>query len=202
MKVYYKIGRYWALLIINLVVWTSGAQASFYPPDYVIQKTCQTKGPVEVCAINQQYGNHPRVSLVYRGELMAQHWGRISAEVKLNGRQGLFKMTNQNYAEHLVLNDPQSYLCWVYDSSNPPEGDRPGQYPWCRYTSALGGGGIVWEIEPAPANENEIFFFARNQFGQANAWDFEVSFEPDSSESERIWDGSGLRESYFFRFEP
>lgn len=203
MKNYYKIGRLWALLTMSVVFLAPKAQASFYPPDYVIQTSCQTQGPVEVCAINQQYGHHPRLSLVYRGELMAEHWGRIAARVNLNGRQGVYQMSNHNYAEYLVLNDPRSYLCWVWDSNNPPaEGDRPGQYPWCRSTSAPGGGGVVWEIEPAPASENEIFFFARNQFGQANAWDVEVSFEPDSGASDQNRDGSGYKKSYVFRFEP
>jgi hypothetical protein len=195
MKFYYKIKRLRTLLLLTPGFLASHAQASFYPPDYVIQSSCQTQGPVEVCAINQQYGQHPRLSFVYRGELMAAHWGQISAQVKLNGRQGLFKMTNQNYAEHLMLNDPRSYLCWTFDSNNPPaEGDRPGQYPWCATSSAPGGGGLVWEVEPAPAQESEIFFFARNQFGRANAWDLEVSFESDSGEADR--------RSYVFRFEP
>ena len=195
MKFYYKIQHLRTLLLITLGSLASQAHASFYPPDYVIQSSCQTQGPVEVCAINQQYGQHPRVSVVYRGELMAAHWGHISAQVKLNGRQGQFKMANQNYAEHLMLNDPRSYLCWTMDSNNPPpEGERPGQYPWCTYSSTPGGGGLVWEIEPAPAKESEIFFFARNQFGQANVWDLEVSFVSDSGESERS--------SYIFRFEP
>lgn len=200
MKNYYKIGSLGAGLLTAAAFLTSNAQASFYPPDYVIQKTCQTQGPVEVCAINQQYGHHPRLSLVYRGELMAEHWGRISALVKLNGRQGLYKMTNHNYAEYLVLNDPRSYLCWTLDSENPPAGERPGQYPWCRYSSAPGASNLVWEIEPAPAHESEIFFYARNQFGQANAWDLEVSFESDSGETER--NGSGFKQAYIFRFEP
>lgn len=201
MKNYYKIGSLGSLFLMAMAFLAPMAEASFYPPDYVIQKSCQTQGPVEVCAINQQYGHHPRVSVVYRGELMAAHWGHIAALVKLNGRQGFFKMTNQNYAEHLVLNDPRSYLCWTFDSNNPPpEGERPGQYPWCRYSSTPNGGSLVWEIEPAPANESEIFFYARNQFGQANAWDLEVSFESESGETDR--NGNGYRTSYFFRFEP
>lgn len=195
MKFYYKIQHLRTLLLITLGSLASQAQASFYPPDYVIQSKCQTQGPVEVCAINQQYGQHPRLSLVYRGELMAEHWGHIEAQVKLNGRQGHFQMANQNYAEHLMLNDPRSYLCWTLDSNNPPPAEeRPGQYPWCTTSSAPGGGGLVWELEPAPASESEIFFFARNEFGQANVWDLEVSFETDSGESERS--------SYVFRFEP
>lgn len=195
MKFYYKIKQLRTLLLLTPAVMAPQAQASFYPPDYVIQSSCQTQGPVEVCAINQQYGHHPRLSVVYRGELMAAHWGHISAQVKLNGRQGHFKMSNQNYAEHLLLNDPRSYLCRTVDSSNPPsEDDQQGQYPWCTYTRAPGGGGLVWEVEPAPANESEIFFFARNQFGQANAWDLEVSFESDSGEADRS--------AYVFRFEP
>lgn len=195
MKLYYKFKTLVLLLLATSGILATHAQASFYPPDYVIQSSCQTQGTVEVCAINQQYGQHPRVSVVYRGELMAAHWGHISAQVKLNGRAGHFQMANQNYAEHLMLNDPRSYLCWTVDSNNPPaEGDRPGQYPWCSHSSAPGGGGLVWEIEPAPASESEIFFFARNQFGQANVWDLEVSFESDNGESERS--------SYVFRFEP
>jgi hypothetical protein len=203
MKVYYISRGLLQASAWLLACLASPACASFYPPDYVIQKSCQTQGPVEVCAINQFYGQYPRLSIVYRGELMAEHWARISAHVTLNDQHGTFSMKNHDYAEYLQLNNPRSYLCWTYDPTHPPEeNERPGQYPWCRYTGAPGGGGIVWEVEPAPEGEKELFLNARDPLGQPRAWDVSIRFQAASGEYEPNPTDGSLPRAYSFRFEP
>ncbi len=175
------------------------AHASFYPPGYVVERTCQTQGPVEVCTLNHHYSNYPRISLTYAGPLITNSWGRVSAFVKLNGRSGVFPMRNANYAEHLTLAEPQAYLCHTVDSNlQPPLPPPPasGGFTWCKHTRSPGGGGLTWEVEPIPQNEVDLYFYARNEYGVANAWDIEVAFVNESGE----WD-SNLGENFRFRFE-
>jgi hypothetical protein len=189
----------WALVMGALCLHQT-ALASFYPPGYVIQRTCQTQGFVEVCAVNHHWGSFPRLSVKYTGGLMANSWGHVSAYMKLNGRDSVYPMTNSNFTEHLYLNEPKPYLCHTVDSNlaeplpRPPQG---GGYGWCAYTRAPGGGGLVWEVHPMPAHEADLFFYARDEFGRSNAWDVEVAFVSTLTGE---WDSlSGM--NYRFRFE-
>jgi hypothetical protein len=171
--------------------------ASFYPPDYVIETKCQTDGAVEVCATNHKWGNYPRLTVRYRdGYLQASQWGRLSAYVKLNGREGTFRMTNANYVDSVTLNDPVSYLCYAKDPSNPNQTIPEGPYRLCERTEQTGGP-LVWEVTPPPQAEADLFFYARTPQGIANAWDVEVAIRSDDGR----WD-SRFGQNYRFRFEP
>ncbi len=169
------------------------AHASFYPPSYVIESACQRDGAVEVCALNQHSGM-PQLVVRYQGSLLATQWGRISAYVKLNGRDGTFRMQNASFAESVKLGDPQEeYVCSIADSLHPERVPAPpGRL--CPLT-AQPGGGSTWFMVPAPDAERAMFFYARNSFGTANNWDVEVAFVGDDGS----WD-SKLGANYRFTF--
>ena len=171
----------------------SRAEASFYPPSYVIETTCKSDGPVEVCALNQRYGM-PQLVVRYTGSLMATQWGRISANVKLNGRDGTFRMQNASYQESVKLGDPQEeYICSIADSNNPDwKPSPPGRL--CPLP-ATPGGGTTWYFVPAPDAERALFFYARDSFGGANNWDIEVALVADDGR----WD-SKFGANYRFTF--
>ncbi len=189
-----------ATLVATSVVAVSApkpAVGSNYPPNYVVERTCQTNGPVEVCALNRQYSNYPRVTVRYDGYLLASQWGRISAYVRVNGRDGIFRMTNANYNESVVVGDPAVRLCWATGPGGAPSGDPPngGQYGWCTHTAGQLGA-LVWEADALPAADQNVLFYTRNANGQANAWDVSVSFTSDDGR----WD-SRYGQNYNFRFE-
>ncbi|HMU40652.1 MAG TPA: hypothetical protein PKE31_16710 [Pseudomonadota bacterium] len=169
------------------------AQASFYPPSYVIEQSCKSDGPVEVCALNQHYGM-PQIVVRYTGPLQATQWGRISAWVKLNGRDGNFRMQNASYQESVKLGDPQEeYICSIADSLHPEwKPSPPGRL--CPLP-AQPGGGTTWYSVPAPDAERALFFYARDNFGGANNWDLEVAFVSDDGQ----WD-SKFGANYRFTF--
>ncbi len=169
------------------------AEASFYPPSYVIETTCKSDGPVEVCALNHHYGM-PQLVVRYRGPLLATQWGRISAYVKLNGRDGTFRMQNASFQESVKLGDPQEeYICSIADSNNPDwKPSPPGRL--CPLP-ARPGGGTTWYYVPAPDAELALFFYARDGFGVANNWDVEVAFVADDGR----WD-SKYGTNYRFTF--
>lgn len=169
------------------------ASASFYPPSYVIETACQSDGEVEVCALNQRYGM-PQLVVRYHGTLLTTQWGRISAYVKLNGRDGTFRMQNASYTESVKLGDPQEeYICSIADSLNPSWTPAPpGRL--CPLP-ARPGGGLTWYSTPAPDAERALFFYARDSFGSANNWDVEVAFVADDGS----WD-SKFGGNYRFTF--
>jgi hypothetical protein len=176
--------------------WGAMAFASFYPPGYVVENKCHTVGTVEVCALNQHYNSYPRLTVRYTGTLLQESWGRISAFVKLNGRSGLYRMKNFDFAETVRPGEPNPYLCITRDTLNPTVELPSGQFGWCNYTAAPGGGGLTWEVKEIPENETQLYFFARDEFGRANAWDVEVAFVTDSG----VWDSLN-GDNYRFRFE-
>ncbi|MFO0622896.1 MAG: hypothetical protein U0745_15990 [Polyangia bacterium] len=169
------------------------ASASFYPPSYVIETACQRSGPVEVCALNQHYGM-PQLQVRYTGVLLATQWGRISAYVKLNGRDGTFRMQNASFTESVKLGDPQEeYVCSIADSLNPDW--KPSPPARLCPLPAQPGGGTTWYYVPAPDAERALFFYARDGFGGANAWDVEVALVADDGS----WD-SLFGANYRFTF--
>ena len=185
--------------VVASVSQTTPARASNYPPGYGIESSCQTNGPVEVCAINQHYGSYPRLTIRYQGELIRSEYGRISAWVSLNGKSGAFRMRNYDFAESLALNAPYSNMCFSHAevlSEPPPAAPRP-DYPWCRATNPRAmSPSLEWEVAPIPQAELELFTYARNEFGRANAWDIQLAFVADNG----AWD-SHSNANYSFRFE-
>lgn len=181
---------------LALTQWHGVASASNYPPDYVISTDCQRNGPVEVCVLNREYGGYPRLQITYEGELMPSSWGRIAAFVKLNGRNGLFGMTNRNYQERVLLGSVSTHMCFVRDS-NTPEAPPPREdFGFCLGLGVPGGGGLRWEVYEGPkAEEQNLFYYTRDQYGRANAWDIEISFVDQQGR----WD-SHSGQNYRFRF--
>ncbi|MFW7379201.1 MAG: hypothetical protein ACOH5I_10370 [Oligoflexus sp.] len=181
----------WLIALVSLST-ANSAQASFYPPDYIIEKKCLEQGPVEVFAFNQYYGRYPRLQISYWGYLLEEEWGQISVYVSLNGRALSSPMENHNYTETVILNKPYFYLCHAQEND---EVEIEGPYPRCRCDHDEGG--LAWETEPVPTEEASLFADAKNEYGQANAWDIELAFYSKSGD----WD-SNDNKNYRFRFEP
>lgn len=184
-------------LIAMMPALSTIASASDYPPGYVISTRCQSNGPVEVCALNREYGSFPRLSVRFKGTLLENSWGRISAFVKLNGKSGMFKMSNYNFTENLLIGSFDYGRCIVKDSNTPEAQPPRGEYGWCKGDGVPGGGGLVWEVTRGvnPA-EQDLLFYARNERGVANAWDIELSFVDEWGN----WD-SLEGQNYRFRIE-
>ena len=173
------------------------AEASDYPPGYVISNRCQSRDYIEVCALNRDFGSFPRLSIRYQGQLLERSWGRISAFVKLNSKSGIFKMSNSNFSERLMIGSIEYDRCFVRDSNNPSAQPPRRDYRWCKDAGVPGGGGLVWEITRGvdPADQ-DVLFYARSDRGLPNAWDIEVSFLDESGRWDSL-DG----QNYRFRFE-
>ncbi len=186
--------------ILASLAHTTAANASNYPPGYGVEQTCQTSGPVEVCAINQHYGSYPRLTIRYQGELIRSQYGRISTWVSLNGKSGTFRMRNFDYAETAALNAPHATMCFSHAqvfADPPPATPRP-DFAWCSATtSGATTASLEWEVAPIPQAESELFTYARSEFGRANAWDIQLAFAADNG----AWD-SHDGANYSFRFEP
>jgi hypothetical protein len=173
--------------ILGGLAFSTVASASDYPPDYVVESECKDVGPAVVCALNRRHGIWPRLSITYKGGLMASQWGRISAYVELNGRSGTFSMTNANFSESVTLGGPRNVTrCVPADSASV---GRP--YPACAVNSPN-----HYNYDLPLQAESDLFFFARNNQGMANAWDVELAFVAQDGS----WDSAG-NGNYRVRFE-
>jgi hypothetical protein len=163
--------------------------ASDYPPGYPITRVCESNGPVEVCAINQAHG-HPQLFVRYTGHLS----GVLNAYVRLNGRDGVFRMRENT----LHLNGYQNvHRCQVvrpgdFYADTMPIKPCPPEFGTELPDHAQR---TLWYSEPPKPREAELFFYARDQF-RANVWDVEVAITDGKS-----WD-SRNSENYFFQFMP
>ena len=181
-------------VLATLGILSVRAEASNYPPGYVVERTCQAQGPVDVCAVNHHYGNYPRINIYYKGYLLGAEGG-INAWIQFNGRSGFYPLdlVKSDLYYRLLLNEPLAYFCWV---GGVPDWYQ-GPYVGCRYpTHSEPEGSLVWEVNPIPQSETDLFFYARNQHGLANAWDIELAFV----DSEGRWD-SNSSQNFKFRFE-
>lgn len=175
------------LLVLPLILGPATVlKASDYPPGYSVESSCQSQGPLEVCTNNHHYGNFPRITLHYRGYLTAP---KKSAWIKFNGKEGAFAFQTQ---DTLSINNPVSYRCWA---GGIPDFYQ-GPYGACLYHNPPAPEGLVWEINPIPADETDLLFYARNDNGMANAWDIEIAIFDEQSN----WD-SQFGNNYRFRFE-
>lgn len=164
---------------------------SNYPPGYVVSRECQSDGPVEVCALNRSSGV-PQLEVKYRGYLLTEQWGRISAWVRLNGRDGTFRTTNRDYTESITLGALRDvYMCRIPDATGAT---TSGPYPVCPDATPQPGGGMRWNSSPPPAAESALFFYARNGY-VTNDWDVDVAFVSDDGR----WD-SRFGANYHFTF--
>lgn len=162
------------------------AMASDYPPDYVIDSECKDVGPARVCSLNRRYGSFPRLSITYKGDLLASQWDRVSVYVTLNGRSGLYKMRNADFTEILTIGGPRN-VTRCFEPSSPMVG-KP--YPACKVS------GASWNYDLAPVLESGLFFYARDARGIANAWDVGLAFVAEDG----TWDSNGGA-NYNVRFE-
>ncbi len=181
-------------LVLGSLLIAPVAQSSFYPPDYVVSETCQQQGPVELCALNRLYSHYPRLRITYRGALIEQNWGRISAFVQLNGRAHSFRMSNGNYAESLTVGGPSAVRICKAGVPGANEEDLPPHSRSCQHTLEPAGS-VLWEADEVPPDELDLFFFAKNGTN-ANAWDVQLAFVSDQGQ----WD-SLVGQNYRFRFE-
>ena len=165
---------------IFVAVSSTAVFASNYPPGYAVERSCQTQGPVEVCAVNQNYGGFPRLEIRYSGYLGAQG---VNAWVQLNGREGTFAVTDGA----LYLNNPNAYMCVV--------GGTMPHYPACEYSASTSNGTVVWETKPVAEQEQQLFYYARNENGVGNAWDVSIAFVDGEGRWDSLFGGN-----YVFRF--
>ena len=164
------------------------AFASDYPPNYVIESQCVQQRQVRVCANNQNYG-HPYLYVEYLGQSSFSN-----VFVKLNGKQGNFKLNFNPYASasSIAINALRNVRrCY---KMRPSTVISPGEYQACPgvYTQDEG---LVWYSEAPSAAEQTLFYFARQANGTSNDWDLELAFSDDHGH----WD-SNYGANYKFRF--
>ncbi|KAJ3316849.1 hypothetical protein HDU76_001514 [Blyttiomyces sp. JEL0837] len=182
---------------------------SFYPPDYVVMSSCQTQGPVEVCALNKGL-NDPRVKVTYSnsGYLWAKA-SPLNAWVSVNGNAhtygpftGFASQSNGNIdkAYYTINQYRDVHICYhatVNDNATYP---TEGQFQRCPVTPLfplLEGnatqGSIDWFYNPSPNNEAAVF---ANINGYNQQWNVQVAVFNEKGD----WD-SKFGQNYNFNFQ-
>ncbi|MFO0587116.1 MAG: hypothetical protein U0441_06250 [Polyangiaceae bacterium] len=172
---------------------TEDSGASFYPPDYPMcsARDTQTTGPFELIKDTKNpYGHNAQLTVSYRGYLRAYYPdNEIHLYIRLNGSD-IFVNASQG-----ANNDAYVYLnagpraCLICPSYYGPS-------TTCDTYLANGGSPGNWACEGPSADEQDIFFWAFNDYSGQNAWDIEVA-----AESHGQWD-SNWGWNYHGRFEP
>ena len=163
------------------------AQASDYPPGYVIGSEVKETQSVKVTTQNRVYGSAPTLRIQYTGALLANHWGRINAVITLNGRTHMFKMSNYNFSEELSVGQYRNVTRCVH-SPVPVSGQPP-----CRPSVSPSSN---WDFDlPSPA-EQDLFFYAKRPGNIGNAWDVSIAFVSEDG----TWDNN-FGQNFMFRFE-
>ncbi|KAJ3094948.1 hypothetical protein HDU96_001394 [Phlyctochytrium bullatum] len=193
-----------ALLVTALVAGASAAPAlaprSFYPPDQIISKSCQTNGPVTVCAINQGLGT-PSLSVTYAssGYLWSQA-SPLSAWVKINQASetvGPFTAAADTAsASYTVGGITDVRFCYRGTKAEeagyvPPAAgvDRcPVNEAFPLLDGGVGQGSFGWFYNPASAKEVAMV-------KQSGTWNVEVAVKNDKNS----WD-SKFGANYKFTF--
>lgn len=171
------------LLLLSLISAISiNADASWYPPNYVISSNCKTIDKVNLCIFNKESRN-PFIEVKYKGYLIDKSWGNISAYINVNGRSESFRMTNKNFEETLKINHARNvHLCYHNSTITPY-----GQYKHCP-NATENGKGLDWYSEEAPKKEHDLI---RESFD----WKIELAFFDDNGS----WD-SKFEKNYKFNF--
>jgi hypothetical protein len=165
-----------------------------YPPDYVVGRTCQRQGEVEVCLINKGVIN-PRIEVKYydNGYL----WDKlspISVWVASNdnngqrfGKMAAIESNGQIVGATYTLNKLNNVFRCYQATTNDPPTYAPGGIARCPFRpprfalidGPANNGAYTWYFENAP--ENEKSFVESLGFGR---WDLQLAFVNDRGD----WD--------------
>lgn len=175
---------------------TQDARASFYPPDYPVCSARDTvsTGPFELIKDTKSpYSENAQLTVSYSGYLRDSFPDdEINFYIRLNGNDIFVPASaGANDDAYVYLNaGPRACVICApppYDYQNSSACDGY-QYP--------PNSGPTWVCQGRTADEEEIFFWAFDEYGHQNAWDIEVA-----AESHGYWD-SNWGWNYYGRFEP
>lgn len=161
-------------LNINLSV------ASMYPPDYVFGTDCKITGPVKVCRIQTLSGWNLRI--IYFGYLMETTYLPINIFVKINGKEGDFVLNKDKFAQYIEIGTSKRN-CKYNNYNNSENG------------SSIPNAEGMWTCQLPGHDEQNLFFWAINQYGGVNDWDVEIAFYQAGR-----WD-SNLGKNFTFNFK-
>lgn len=171
------------------------SRASFYPPDYPICSSRDTlsTGPFELIKDTKSpYNDNAQLTVSYRGYLRGSFPdSEINLYVRLNGNDIFVPASAGSNGDAYVYLNAGPRACTI--CSPPPYDYQNGaacdgyQYPE--------NSGATWVCQGPTGDEEEIFYWAFNEYSQQNAWDIEVA-----AESHGYWD-SNWGWNYHGRFE-
>ncbi len=168
--------------------------ASFYPPDYPMcsARDTITTGPFELIKDTKNpYSNkNAQLTVAYRGYLRDSYPdSEINFYIRLDGSDVFVPASAGTYGDAYATFNAGPRACLVCPSYYGPS-------TTCDNYLANGGSPGNWACEGPTETEQDLFFWAFNQYGQQNAWDIEVA-----AESHGQWD-SNWGWNYHARFEP
>jgi hypothetical protein len=160
-----------AALSLALLLNSTPAAASDYPPDYPVCNVNDTKtvGPFEVIRHTSKLpGRFATLTVSYRGYLRTKYRDdQISIFVKLNGQYATIPASAGTNSD-----------AYIYLNAGPRNCTKCMRYmntPLCNAHFAAGGQEGVWVCEQPSALENNIFLYGWDQYGNENAWDIYVA---------------------------
>ncbi|MBK8255776.1 MAG: hypothetical protein IPK82_24300 [Polyangiaceae bacterium] len=175
---------------------TQDSQASFYPPDYPIcsARDTQTQGPFELIKDTKSpYSRNAQLTVAYRGYLRNSFPdNEINFYIRLNGNDIFIPASSGSNGDTYAYLNAGPRNCVI---CSPPPYDYQNA-PLCATYEFAENQSSTWVCEGPSADEQEIFFWAFNDYGQQNAWDIQVA-----AESHGYWD-SNWGWNYSGRFEP
>lgn len=188
-----KIALAAASLTLAATAASSDASASWYPPDYVSCGVTDnvTTGPFELIKQTTNYGDHAKLTIAYRGYLRDYYPDdEINFYVKLNGNDALIGASSGSHddAYVLLISGPRDcYMCIDYQAA-------PGSE--CAEYIAGGGQSATWLCHYETPVEEDLFYWAFDEYNHQNAWDIELAAEANG------WWDSNYGANYYARFEP
>ncbi|KAJ3081007.1 hypothetical protein HK102_002645 [Quaeritorhiza haematococci] len=158
------------------------ANASMYPPDYVVSSQCTDSAHVRICAINRALGQGraPRLQVSYSKDGPLFNSDNLMVSVQTSaGRSAVVGPLKKDYLGGSKfypiggLKDVQ--FCYHGEEGQAPDVAHP-QYPRCPHPNkdyppaAPGQGFVGWWADPVPEAEQGLF--TQDQA----VWEGEVTF--------------------------
>lgn len=181
--------RHFALIALSAAAGT--AQASWYPPDYVVESECKQDAGVKVCMFNHRVATKPYLRIEYTGQLQPAFWGRLSVYVRINGRDATFPLTNANYTDYVQINHYRNIRLCYHNTTMTP---TTPQFEFCPNASPEGPMVLDYYKEMPPQTELDLVGNPYDE-GNRNGWNVELAFVSQDGQ----WD-SRYGSNYRFRF--
>ncbi|AUX46517.1 hypothetical protein SOCE26_080230 [Sorangium cellulosum] len=168
--------------------------ASNYPPSYNVcgPTTTVHTGPFEIIQdpVREDCAN---LTVAYRGYLRDSYPDHeIAIYIRLNGQDVLLPASAGAHDDAYVFASNAPRDC-AWCSPSPYSSATPSV---CGGVQLPPGSSGRWVCNGPTPTEQELFFWAYNEYGDMNAWDIELA-----AESHGEWD-SNLGANYAARFEP